>query len=140
MTEIYLGVKELGFKLVLLLLTGELGVDTVNLVTELVDAGLELVLLLVGLGNQLVLHIHSVLTLSESLPDRLVNASGASGDGQIALADLLLDLAGLLGLLAISLVGLHGLSSVSILVYEVKDLKLTSPSSGTGSSTSISST
>ena len=111
----YLGVSQLGSQLVLLLLTGKLRVDTINLVTELVDACFKLVLLLVGLGNQLVLHVHSVLAFSKRFLDRLVNASCTRGDRQITLADLLLDLAGLLGLFSVAgrLVGIHGLINES---------------------------
>lgn len=102
----HLGVSQLGPQLVLLLLIGELGVDAVNLVTELVDGSLELVLLLVGLGNELVLHVHGVLPLGPSLLGGLVNATSARGNGQVTLADLLLDLAGLLGLL----LGVHSIT------------------------------
>lgn len=107
----YLGVGQLSPQLVLLLLVGELGVDAVDLVTQLVDAGLELVLLLVGLGNELVLHVHGVLTLSPGVQDGLIGGGSASRDGQVTLADLLLDLASLLGLLTILAIGVHGLIS-----------------------------
>ena len=111
----YLGVSQLGSELVLLLITGKLRVDTINLVTEVVDACFKLVLLLVGLSNQLVLHVHSVLALGKRLLEGLVNASCTRGDRQIALADLLLDLAGLLGLFSVTgrLVGVHGLKNES---------------------------
>ncbi len=105
----HLGVSQLGPQLVLLLLIGELGVDAVNLVTELVDGSLELVLLLVGLGNELVFHVHGVLTLRPSLLGGLVGAASARGNGQVTLADLLLDLAGLLGLL-------FGVHSITVLL------------------------
>ena len=111
----YLGVSQLGSELVLLLITGKLRVDTINLVTEVVDACFKLVLLLVGLGNQLVLHVHSVLALGKRFLDGLIDASCTRGDRQIALADLLLDLAGLLGLFSLTgrLVGIHGLINES---------------------------
>lgn len=103
----HLGVGQLGPQLVLLLLAGELGVDAVDLVTELVDGSLKLVLLLVSLANELVLHVHGVLALGPGLLGGLVDTGGARGNRQVALADLLLDLAGLLGLLLA--VGVHSL-------------------------------
>lgn len=111
-----LGGHELGLELLLLLLAGEFGVNTVDLVTQLVDGGLELVLLLVGLSDQLVLHVHGVLTLLESSLDSLVNTTNTGDDGQVTLADLLLDLAGLLGLLLAVGVGVHSLYQKEILV------------------------
>lgn len=104
--ETHLGVHKLGLQLLLLLLAGELGVNAVDLVTELVDGGLELVLLLVGLGDELVLHVHSVLTLGPGLLGGLVEATSGGGNGEITLANLLLNLAGLLGLLLLG-VGVH---------------------------------
>lgn len=101
-----LGVHELGLQLLLLVLVGELGVHAIDLVTELVDGGLELVLLLVGLGDKLVLHVHGVLALSPGLLGSLVEAAGSGGNGEITLANLLLNLAGLLGLLLLG-VGVH---------------------------------
>lgn len=106
-----LGGHQLGLELLLLLLAGELGVDAVDLVTKLVDGSLKLVLLLVGLSDELILHIHSVLTLLKGLLGSLVDATDTGDNGQIALADLLLDLAGLLGLLLTVGIGVHGLNS-----------------------------
>ena len=104
--ETHLGVHELGLQLLLLLLAGELGVHAIDLVTELVDGGLKLVLLLVGLGDKLVFHVHGVLALGPGLLGGLVEAAGSGGNGEITLANLLLNLAGLLGLLLLG-VGVH---------------------------------
>lgn len=109
----HFGLGQLGPQLVLLLVVGELGVDTVDLVTQLVDGSFELILLFICLGNELVVHVHGVLALGPGCLESLVGAAGASDDGQVALADLLLDLAGLLGLLVT--VGVHSLQLISIL-------------------------
>ena len=127
--ETYLGVSELSAELLLLLIAGELGVDAVDLVTELVDGGLELVLLLVGLGDKLVLHVHGVLTLSPGLLGSLVEATGGGGDGKVTLADLLLDLAGLLGLLVLG-VGVHGITLLLLLLDGLLNLHILNVVSG----------
>ena len=111
MTEkTYLGGSQLGPQLLLLLITGEVGVDAINLVPELVDGTLKLVLLLVGLGNKLVFHIHGVFTLVKTGLGSLIDATVARDNRQVTLANLLLDLTGLLGLL-IGLVGVHSLEN-----------------------------
>jgi hypothetical protein len=127
--ETYLGISELSAELLLLLVAGELGVDTINLVTELVDRGLELVLLLVGLGDKLVLHKHGVLTLGPGLLGSLIEATGSGADGEVTLADLLLDLAGLLGLLVLG-VGVHGITLLLLLLDGLLDLHILDVVSG----------
>jgi hypothetical protein len=96
----YLESLALGLDLLLLLLGSELGVAVlliglVNLVTEGVDVTLEFVLLVFGLGNELVLALHVALLLEVLLTHLGAERSGAGRDGKVALADLLLDLAGL---------------------------------------------
>lgn len=96
----YLERLALGLDLLLLLLAGELGVTVllvglINLVTEGVDVTLEFVLLVFGLGNELVLALHVALLLEVGLTHLGAEGCGAGGDGEVTLADLLLDLAGL---------------------------------------------
>jgi len=96
----YLERLALGLDLLLLLLAGELRVAVllvglVNLVTEGVDVTLEFVLLVFGLGNELVLALHVTLLLEVLLTHLGAEGCGAGGDGKVTLADLLLDLAGL---------------------------------------------
>lgn len=112
-SQTYLEGLALGLDLLLLLIAGELGVAVllvglVNLVAESVDVALELVLLVLGLGDQLVLALHAAFHLEVLLANLRAERCGAGGDGKVALADLLLDLAGL-GCLV---VGLHGVALV----------------------------
>lgn len=103
----------------LLLLAAELGVAVrlvrlIDLVPRAVDLRLELVLALLGVGDELVLADHLAFLLGVLVLDLVRERSGARRDGQIALADLLLDLAGLLrGRLGLAVgglvVGLHRL-------------------------------
>lgn len=95
----YLALIQLSLDGGLLLITAEFSVDGIDLISQLVNESLKLVLLVLGISDELVLHEHSVLALSEGLLDGGLEGPGAVGDGEIALADLLLDLAGLDGLL-----------------------------------------
>lgn len=109
--QAYLESLALGLDLFLLLVAGKLGpavrlVRLVNLVAESVDVTLELVLLVLGLSNKLVLALHVALLLEVLLAHLSAERCGTGGDGEVALADLLLDLAGLGGLV----VGLHGIA------------------------------
>jgi len=93
--DAYLAGLELLLQLGLLLLAGEVGVLLVNLCTHFVDVSLELVLLVLGVGDKLVLHDHAVLLLGEVGDGLHIERSGARGQGKVTLLDLLLDLAGL---------------------------------------------
>ena len=109
--QTYLKSLALGLDLLLLLVAGKLGpavrlVRLVNLVAESVDVTLELVLLVLGLSNKLVLALHVALLLEVLLAHLSAERCSAGGDWEVTLADLLLNLAGL-GCLV---VGFHGVA------------------------------
>lgn len=104
----YLSLLKSLLDLALLLVAGELGVLVVELGSEIVDVSLELVLLLLGIGDKLVLGNHGSLLLEKSSLGGVIERSGTAGNGQIALANLLLYLTGLLRTIVL-LVGIHGL-------------------------------
>jgi hypothetical protein len=124
----YLKSLALGLDLLLLLLRSEIGVPVlliglVNLVTEGVDVTLEFVLLVFGLGNELVLALHAALLLEVLLTHLGAEGSGAGRNGKVALADLLLDLAGLGSLLVVGLTLLvFGNGLLNLLVLDVVTL------------------
>lgn len=89
----------------LLVIAGKLGVLVDDLVLKLVDHALEVVLLVLGVLNELILHDHGILTLGLDIPGGLVERSCACGQREIALPLLLLHLAHLRRLLL--LVNVH---------------------------------
>ena len=111
-SNIYLNLLELGIQPGLLVVIGKLGVHIQNLVLELVDERLEVVLLVLGVLDKLVLHDHLVLPLLGRLLVGEVQCGGAGGDGQVALALLLLHLAHLRGLLGLLGIDVHCLSGL----------------------------
>lgn len=104
----YLDCLKLSLDSLLCFFAGKFGVLLVKLGTKVVDVGLELVLLLLGIGNKLVLHDHGGLLLAENRLGAIIQRSSTAGNGEIALSDLLLNLAGLLGTI-ILLVRVHSL-------------------------------
>ncbi|KAI6776082.1 hypothetical protein HG530_000027 [Fusarium avenaceum] len=104
----YLSGLKLGLDGLLLVLASELGVLLIELRTEIVDIGLELVLLLLGIGDKLVLHDHGGLLLKQTGLGGVIQRGAACRNGQVTLANLLLHLAGLLRSILISLHGLLG--------------------------------
>ena len=88
----YLDLFALRVHLGLLGVVAERRVLVVDLVAQLVDEALELVLLVFGIGHELILHHHFLLLFGGGFLGRLVHGGRASGERQFALAHLLLNL------------------------------------------------
>lgn len=73
----YFTLCQLAPQFILLLLAGEISVDSLNLVAKLVDERLEFVLLFGRLSNELILDVHRILLLEPGILSSLVQRRSA---------------------------------------------------------------